>query len=147
MLQIHNVNNYLISAHNRQGDWVAECFSLDDCYSSSCWFDPVAATCWSYSLVDRKSGDGLEMPLEHEFEVILYHTSFDIFRPRWAFSPLTKDSLLTALQRAVLTCREHKTSWEGVMKRGMEKNMSWDNAAVQYEQVFDWAFIDPPYAG
>lgn len=33
------------------------------------------------------------------------------------------------------------------MKRGMEKNMSWDNAAIQYEQVFEWAFIDPPYAG
>ncbi|KAG6412626.1 hypothetical protein SASPL_125309 [Salvia splendens] len=65
----------------------------------------------------------------------------------WAFSPLTKESLLTTLRIAVSTFIEHKISWEGLMKRGMEKNMSWDNAAVQYEQVFNWAFIDPPYAG
>ncbi|KAG6410050.1 hypothetical protein SASPL_128097 [Salvia splendens] len=65
----------------------------------------------------------------------------------WAFSPLTKERLLTTLRIAVSTFREHKISWGGLMKRGMEKNMSWDNAAVQYEQVFDWAFIDPPYAG
>lgn len=31
------------------------------------------------------------------------------------------------------------------MKRGMARDYSWNNAAVQYEQVFDWAFVDPPY--
>lgn len=31
------------------------------------------------------------------------------------------------------------------MKRGMERDYTWDNAAGQYEQVFEWAFIDPPY--
>ncbi|KAH6804110.1 Glycogen/starch synthase [Perilla frutescens var. frutescens] len=65
----------------------------------------------------------------------------------WTFSPLTKESLVSALRVAVGTYSKHKPSWEGLMKRGMEKNTSWDNAATQYEQVFDWAFIDPPYAG
>lgn len=54
---------------------------------------------------------------------------------------------LQALRTAVTTYREHKASWERLMKRGMERDSTWDNAAVQYEQVFQWAFIDPPYVG
>ncbi|XP_024995242.1 soluble starch synthase 1, chloroplastic/amyloplastic isoform X1 [Cynara cardunculus var. scolymus] len=63
----------------------------------------------------------------------------------WAFAPLTKECMLDALRVAIRTYREHKTSWEGLMRRGMERDCSWDNAAVQYEQVFEWAFMDPPY--
>ncbi|KAI3749103.1 hypothetical protein L6452_12682 [Arctium lappa] len=63
----------------------------------------------------------------------------------WAFSPLTKESMLDALRVAIRIYKEHKTSWEGLMRRGMERDCSWDNAAVQYEQVFEWAFMDPPY--
>ncbi|KAL0400590.1 UNVERIFIED_CONTAM: Soluble starch synthase 1, chloroplastic/amyloplastic [Sesamum latifolium] len=65
----------------------------------------------------------------------------------WTFSPLTKKNLLAALRTAVWTYKEHKPSWEGLMKRGMERDSSWDIAATQYEQVIEWAFIDPPYAG
>ncbi|KAL0304419.1 UNVERIFIED_CONTAM: Soluble starch synthase 1, chloroplastic/amyloplastic [Sesamum radiatum] len=65
----------------------------------------------------------------------------------WTFSPLTKENLLAALRTAVRTYKEHKPSWEGLMKRGMERDSSWDIAATQYEQVIEWAFIDPPYAG
>ncbi|KAL8240805.1 hypothetical protein R6Q59_014160 [Mikania micrantha] len=63
----------------------------------------------------------------------------------WAFSPLTRECMLDALRVAIKTYREHKTSWEGLMRRGMERECSWDNAAVQYEQVFEWALMDPPY--
>lgn len=63
----------------------------------------------------------------------------------WTFSPLTKESMLTALRVAIGTYREHKCSWEGLMKRGMQTPCSWENAAIQYEQVFEWAFTDPPY--
>ncbi|KAJ7959356.1 Starch synthase, chloroplastic/amyloplastic [Quillaja saponaria] len=63
----------------------------------------------------------------------------------WTFSPLTKESMLAALRIAIQTYREHKTSWEGIMKRGMQRDCTWENAATQYEQVFEWAFIDPPY--
>nr|AAN37578.1 soluble starch synthase I [Colocasia esculenta] len=63
----------------------------------------------------------------------------------WAFSPLSKDSMLKALNLAIRTYRDFKPSWEGLMKRGMSKDFTWDNAAAQYEQVFGWAFIDPPY--
>ncbi|KAF9601132.1 hypothetical protein IFM89_017037 [Coptis chinensis] len=63
----------------------------------------------------------------------------------WTFSPLVKESMLGALRYAIETYREHKTSWEGLMKRGMERDYSWDKAASQYEQVFEWAFFDQPY--
>ncbi|XP_031382669.1 soluble starch synthase 1, chloroplastic/amyloplastic [Punica granatum] len=63
----------------------------------------------------------------------------------WTFSPLTKESMLSALRTAIRTYRGHKASWEGLMKRGMEKDFTWENAAIQYEQVFHWAFLDPPY--
>lgn len=52
---------------------------------------------------------------------------------------------MQALRVASETYRKHKSSWEGLMKRGMERDYTWDNAAGQYEQVFEWAFIDPPY--
>ncbi|KAI5657660.1 hypothetical protein M9H77_26453 [Catharanthus roseus] len=63
----------------------------------------------------------------------------------WTFLPLSKENLLIALKIAIVTYREHKSSWEGLMKRGMSRDYSWNNAAVQYEQVFQWAFMDPPY--
>lgn len=65
----------------------------------------------------------------------------------WAFSPLSKESMLTALRLAVGTYKEHKSSWEGLIKRGMEKDYTWEKAAIQYEQVFEWAFTDLPYIG
>ncbi|KAL8550850.1 hypothetical protein ACS0TY_000073 [Phlomoides rotata] len=65
----------------------------------------------------------------------------------WTFSPLSNDSLVAAVRLAIKTYREHSPSWEGLMKRGMERDSTWDKAATQYEQVFEWAFIDPPYAG
>ncbi|KAJ0964969.1 hypothetical protein J5N97_026107 [Dioscorea zingiberensis] len=65
----------------------------------------------------------------------------------WTFSPLSKESMLAALRTAIKTYREHKSSWEGLMKRGMLKDFSWERAAVQYEQIMEWAVLDPPYAG
>ncbi|KAF6146064.1 hypothetical protein GIB67_033423 [Kingdonia uniflora] len=65
----------------------------------------------------------------------------------WAFSPLSKESMLAALRVAIVTYKDHKPSWEGLMKRGMERDYTWDNAASHYEQVFEWVFADPPYVG
>nr|XP_043633783.1 soluble starch synthase 1, chloroplastic/amyloplastic [Erigeron canadensis] len=64
----------------------------------------------------------------------------------WVFSPLTRECMLDALRVAIRTYMDHKISWHGLMRRGMERDCSWDSAAVQYEQVFQWAFMDPPYA-
>ncbi|XP_068665965.1 soluble starch synthase 1, chloroplastic/amyloplastic-like [Aristolochia californica] len=63
----------------------------------------------------------------------------------WAFSPLTKETMLGALRNAIKTYEVHKSSWEGLMRRGMLRDCSWENAAAQYEQVFSWASLDPTY--
>ncbi|XXG90032.1 hypothetical protein AAC387_Pa12g1896 [Persea americana] len=63
----------------------------------------------------------------------------------WTFSSLTKESMLGALQVACQTYRERKDSWDGLMKRGMMRDYTWNKAATQYEVVFQWAFLDPPY--
>ncbi|KAK7282559.1 hypothetical protein RIF29_11450 [Crotalaria pallida] len=63
----------------------------------------------------------------------------------WTFSPLTKESMLVALKYALRTYNEHKPSWKALMKRGMTRDFTWVNAATQYEQVIEWAFMDPPY--
>nr|GFC13113.1 glycogen/starch synthase, ADP-glucose type [Tanacetum cinerariifolium] len=39
--------------------------------------------------------------------------------------------ILQALWIAIETYRKHKPSWAGLMKRGMERDYSWDNAAVK----------------
>jgi len=41
-----------------------------------------------------------------------------------------------ALKNVVLTYRDHKSSWEGLMKRGTLRDCQWENAAIQYEQLF-----------
>ncbi|KAL2634074.1 hypothetical protein R1flu_005553 [Riccia fluitans] len=64
----------------------------------------------------------------------------------WAFSPLTKEAMMGALWNAILTYRQHKPEWDGIMERGMTQDFSWERAALQYEQVFNWALMDPPYA-
>ncbi|KAK2658741.1 hypothetical protein Ddye_005274 [Dipteronia dyeriana] len=65
----------------------------------------------------------------------------------WTFSPLVKESMLGALRTSVRTYREHKSSWEGLMRRCMEKDYTWENAATQYGQIFEWVFLDTPYVG
>ncbi|XP_024524899.1 starch synthase 1, chloroplastic/amyloplastic [Selaginella moellendorffii] len=64
----------------------------------------------------------------------------------WTFSPLSKDAMIGALFTAISTYRNHKESWNGIIKRGMSQDFSWDRAALQYEQVFEWTMMDPPYA-
>lgn len=88
-----------------------------------------------HSLVKRQHGVGkfIELPISQEelwfmfiYDLVLIYTS-------------------QALRLAAATYREYKESWEGLMRRGMTRNYSWENAAVQYEQVFQWVFMDPPY--
>ena len=31
-----------------------------------------------------------------------------------------------------------------LMRNGMQRDLSWDRSAAEYEQVFTWAFTDPP---
>ncbi|XLT57156.1 hypothetical protein HN873_049760 [Arachis hypogaea] len=53
----------------------------------------------------------------------------------WTFGSAESGKLIHALGNCLLTYREYKESWEGLQRRGMTQDLSWDNAAQQYEEV------------
>ncbi|KAH7554577.1 hypothetical protein ACOSP7_027993 [Xanthoceras sorbifolium] len=53
----------------------------------------------------------------------------------WTFDSAETGKLIHALGNCLLTYREYKKSWEGLQRRGMMQDLSWDNAAQNYEEV------------
>ncbi|KAJ0704289.1 putative starch synthase [Helianthus annuus] len=53
----------------------------------------------------------------------------------WTFHRAESGQLIHALGNCLFTYREYKSSWEGIQNRGMMQDLSWDNAAHQYEEV------------
>ncbi|MCL7048039.1 hypothetical protein MKW94_017908 [Papaver nudicaule] len=53
----------------------------------------------------------------------------------WTFDRAETDRLIHAMGNCLLTYREYKESWKGIQKRGMMQDLSWDNAAQNYEEV------------
>ncbi len=53
----------------------------------------------------------------------------------WTFDRPAVSGLTDALGNAIWTYRDFKKSWTGIQQRGMSQDLSWDNAAQQYEEV------------
>ncbi|CAK9863923.1 unnamed protein product [Sphagnum jensenii] len=53
----------------------------------------------------------------------------------WTFDRPAVSGLTDALGNAIWTYRDFKKSWTGIQQRGMTQDLSWDNAAQQYEEV------------
>ncbi|KAK7381299.1 hypothetical protein VNO78_33882 [Psophocarpus tetragonolobus] len=53
----------------------------------------------------------------------------------WTFDSAEANKLINALGNCLLTYRQYKQSWEGLQRRGMTQDLSWDHAAEQYEEV------------
>ncbi|KAL0350883.1 UNVERIFIED_CONTAM: Granule-bound starch synthase 2, chloroplastic/amyloplastic [Sesamum radiatum] len=53
----------------------------------------------------------------------------------WTFARADGNELIHALGNCLLTYRQYKESWEGLQKRGMLQDLSWDSAAENYEEV------------
>ncbi|XP_019428424.1 PREDICTED: granule-bound starch synthase 2, chloroplastic/amyloplastic-like isoform X2 [Lupinus angustifolius] len=53
----------------------------------------------------------------------------------WTFDSAEASKLMHALGNCLWTYRDYKSSWEGLQRRGMMQDLSWDNAAQQYEEV------------
>ncbi|KAK9067222.1 hypothetical protein SSX86_014548 [Deinandra increscens subsp. villosa] len=54
----------------------------------------------------------------------------------WTFNRAEAGQLIHALGNCLLTYREYKQSWNGIQQRGMIQDLSWNNAAQHYEEVF-----------
>uniref|UniRef100_A0A0D9XJZ9 starch synthase n=1 Tax=Leersia perrieri TaxID=77586 RepID=A0A0D9XJZ9_9ORYZ len=53
----------------------------------------------------------------------------------WTFEKAEANRMIDALGHCLNTYRNYKSSWEGLQKRGMMQDLSWDNAAKLYEEV------------
>ncbi|EEF30534.1 granule-bound starch synthase 2, chloroplastic/amyloplastic [Ricinus communis] len=53
----------------------------------------------------------------------------------WTFDSAEANKLIHALGNCLLSYREYKKSWEGLQRRGMMQDLSWDHAAEKYEEV------------
>ncbi|CAM8987619.1 unnamed protein product [Rhodiola kirilowii] len=53
----------------------------------------------------------------------------------WTFGRAGAEQLTQALWNCLVTYRKYKTSWEGIQRRGMMQDLSWDQAAQKYEEV------------
>ncbi|WCJ25673.1 Starch synthase 2 chloroplastic/amyloplastic [Euphorbia peplus] len=53
----------------------------------------------------------------------------------WTFDSAEPNKLIDAMGNCLLTYRQYKKSWEGLQRRGMTQDLSWDHAAELYEEV------------
>ena len=52
--------------------------------------------------------------------------------------------MLAAVDAALHVRWHQPEAWQAVMRNGMAADLSWNRSALQYEQVFRWALMDPP---
>ncbi|KAK9802897.1 hypothetical protein WJX73_003216 [Symbiochloris irregularis] len=63
----------------------------------------------------------------------------------WTFSPCTQEAFTSALANALQTFHAHPDSFHALQQRGLRRDSSWNKAAAEYEQIFEWAKFDRPY--
>lgn len=62
----------------------------------------------------------------------------------WTFSPPEAAAMLRAVDAALETRWHRPDEWQAIMRNGMTADLSWNRAALQYEQIFNWALMDAP---
>lgn len=64
----------------------------------------------------------------------------------WTFQPPSADAMLSCVDRALEIRWHNQKDWAALIRNGMTSDLSWDRAAKDYEQIFNWALMDPPQA-
>eukprot|EP00891_Asterochloris_glomerata_P008981 jgi/Astpho2/8981/fgenesh1_pm.00133_%23_25_t len=62
----------------------------------------------------------------------------------WTFTPPEVGPMMGAMANALETFHSYPDSWQKLMRSGMAQDLSWDRAARNYEELFEWTFNDPP---
>ena len=65
----------------------------------------------------------------------------------WLFKDMNGEALMWAIRSACDVYRTDKKFWKAMQTQAMTQDLSWDNAAKKWEQVFEWSKIDPPHCG
>lgn len=63
----------------------------------------------------------------------------------WTFTDCSATGLMQSVGLALNTFNKHPEDFHHIQLRGMKRDSSWNQAALQYEQLFDWAAIDEAY--
>lgn len=63
----------------------------------------------------------------------------------WTFDRFECGALVHTAGVALTTLTKHPDDFQGLQRRGMARDSSWDGAAKAYEQVFDWMHMDDPH--
>jgi starch synthase len=87
-------------------------------------------------------------------DTITQHNPFaDISKPEevgqvgtgWLFDNMSTQDFIEATKWAIHVYREKKDVWRAMQVQAMTQDLSWNKKAAEWEQIFDWAKIDPPH--
>jgi starch synthase len=63
----------------------------------------------------------------------------------WLFNDMDKYSFMSCVSNACKLYHENPKMWRAMQIQAMSQDLSWYNAALKWEKVFEWAKIDPPH--
>ena len=73
-----------------------------------------------------------------------HHAEGENIGTGWTFTPPEVGPMMGAMANALETFHSYPDSWQKLMRSGMAQDLSWDRAARNYEELFEWTFNDPP---
>ncbi|CAN6311023.1 unnamed protein product [Urochloa humidicola] len=68
-------------------------------------------------------------------DTVQHYNPYEEVGVGWIFEKAEANRMIDALGHCLNTYRNYRNSWEGIQKRGMMQDLSWDNAAKLYEEV------------
>ncbi|CAN6283344.1 unnamed protein product [Urochloa humidicola] len=68
-------------------------------------------------------------------DTVQHYNPYEEVGVGWTFEKAEANRMIDALGHCLNTYRNYRNSWEGIQKRGMMQDLSWDNAAKLYEEV------------
>ncbi|GMP58304.1 hypothetical protein CsSME_00022018 [Camellia sinensis var. sinensis] len=78
---------------------------------------------------------GISVKMAHRITAVQPFDPFNESGLGWTLEKAETGQLIHALGNCFVTYREYKESWEGIQRRGMSQDLSWDSAAQNYEEV------------
>jgi starch synthase len=68
-------------------------------------------------------------------DTVEHYNPYEETRLGWTFEKAEANRMIDALGHCLNTYRNYRSSWEGIQRRGMMQDLSWDNAAKLYEEA------------
>ena len=69
-------------------------------------------------------------------DTVLPYNEYEGTGTGFSFANYNAHELLATLRYAMTTYYKNKKAWDGIVKRGMKQNFSWDSSARAYEKLY-----------